>query len=382
MHTLTIELDYKRGMLLSTISLCMIVKNESSILGRCLSSISPAVDEIIIVDTGSTDHTKEIAKAYNATIYDFPWNDNFSDARNFSFSKASMDYCMWMDADDIITEENLEKLLSLKASLSPRTDIVMFQYAAGFSKDGTPTFLYYRERLIRNHAGFLWQGPVHECITPSENIVYSDIIIEHHRPDKRSHSKRNLEIYEKSLKQGTILSPRDKLYYARELMASERLEDAKTYFIEVIYDKNAWIENQIEACRNLSACFLSLGQEDDALEALFKSFTFDCPRAETLCDLGDIFKRQKRYTEAIYWYKLALKCEENIENGGFTDRDRHGYYPCVQLCSCYFLSGNPQESYRYHKMSGQWHTDTPEYQYNETFFRSHFPQMFKAAQHM
>ena len=72
MHTLTIELDYKRGMLLSTISLCMIVKNESSILGRCLSSISPAVDEIIIVDTGSTDHTKEIAKAYNATIYDFP----------------------------------------------------------------------------------------------------------------------------------------------------------------------------------------------------------------------------------------------------------------------------------------------------------------------
>lgn len=353
-----------------TISLCMIVKNEADILERCLSSIAKAADEIIVVDTGSADRTKEVAKACHAMVYDFPWTDDFSEARNFSFSKATMDYCMWMDADDVITEENLQKLLALKASLSPETDMVMAQYAAGYAPDGTPTFVYYRERLIRNHAGFVWQGPVHECIAPAGNVIYSDFMIEHHRPAGRSHSRRNLEIFEKALQKGAVLHARDKLYYARELMAVGRLKEAKDYFIEVIYDKDAWVENRIEACRNLSSCFLALGREDEAMEAIFKSFAFDRPRAEALCDLGDLFKSQKRYPQAIYWYELALKCRPCLENGGFADQDRYGYYPCVQLCYCYFFAGDAEMAYRYHLMAGRWHTDTPEYRYNEAFFRN------------
>ncbi len=74
------------------ISLCMIVKNEEKVLGRCLDSIADLMDEIIIVDTGSTDRTKEIAKKYTEHIYDFEWIDDFSAARNFSFSKATKDY--------------------------------------------------------------------------------------------------------------------------------------------------------------------------------------------------------------------------------------------------------------------------------------------------
>ncbi|MDE5995713.1 MAG: glycosyltransferase family 2 protein, partial [Eubacterium sp.] len=91
---------------MATISLCMIVKNEEKVLARCLESIKNAVDEIIIADTGSTDNTKEIAKKYTDKIYDFEWVDDFSKARNFSFSKASKDYIMWLDADDIISKEN------------------------------------------------------------------------------------------------------------------------------------------------------------------------------------------------------------------------------------------------------------------------------------
>ena len=82
-----------------TISLCMIVKNEEKVLARCLDSIYDLMDEIIIVDTGSTDQTREIAKKYTDKIYDFTWTGSFADARNFSFSKAECEYIYTADAD-------------------------------------------------------------------------------------------------------------------------------------------------------------------------------------------------------------------------------------------------------------------------------------------
>ena len=100
-----------------SISLCMIVKNEELVLGRCLDSVKNLMDEIIIVDTGSTDKTKEIASLYTNKIYDFPWINDFAAARNFSFSKATKDYIMWLDADDVLLYEDNKKLQQLKENL-------------------------------------------------------------------------------------------------------------------------------------------------------------------------------------------------------------------------------------------------------------------------
>ena len=133
-----------------TISLCMIVRNEEAVLARCLDSVSKAVDEIILVDTGSEDRTKEIAKRYTCHIYDFPWVDDFSAARNFSFSKATMEYCMWLDADDVLLDEDAKALMHLKETLDPSVRVVMLPYQIAFDAEGKPTFSYYRERLIRN----------------------------------------------------------------------------------------------------------------------------------------------------------------------------------------------------------------------------------------
>ena len=77
-----------------SVSLCMIVKNEEDVLERCLESAAGLVDEIIIVDTGSTDRTRKIAARFTDKIFDFSWRDDFSAARNASFSHASMDYCI------------------------------------------------------------------------------------------------------------------------------------------------------------------------------------------------------------------------------------------------------------------------------------------------
>ncbi|MFQ7549125.1 MAG: glycosyltransferase [Blautia marasmi] len=86
-------------------SLCMIVRDEEKVLERCLSGVRDLVDEIIIVDTGSKDRTKEIAGQYTKKVYSFPWTDDFQRPGIF-VSKASMEYCMWMDADDVLSEKD------------------------------------------------------------------------------------------------------------------------------------------------------------------------------------------------------------------------------------------------------------------------------------
>ena len=141
-----------------TISLCMILKDEEDVLDRCLSSVKGLVDEIIIVDTGSTDATKQIALQYTDQVFDFAWIDDFAAARNYAFSKANMEYCMWLDADDVIEEKDRLDFLTLKNTLTLDTDIVMMRYNTAFDDDGNPSFWYYRERIIRNDQSHPWQG--------------------------------------------------------------------------------------------------------------------------------------------------------------------------------------------------------------------------------
>ncbi len=124
-----------------TISLCMIVKNEERVLGRCLESVQEIADEIIIVDTGSEDRTKEIAEKYHARVFEQEWQDDFSRARNYSFSHAEMDYCMWLDADDIITKSEALKLKRWIEETDESSDVIMLRYVAGFDEKRNPTLV-------------------------------------------------------------------------------------------------------------------------------------------------------------------------------------------------------------------------------------------------
>ena len=113
-----------------TISLCMIVKNEEAVLARCLDSVKEVVDEIVIVDTGSTDKTKEIAAQYTGLVYDFAWDDDFSAARNASFSRATKDFILWLDADDVLLPADRQMLGQLKQTLPCDIDVVMNHFTA------------------------------------------------------------------------------------------------------------------------------------------------------------------------------------------------------------------------------------------------------------
>ena len=104
---------------MATVSLCMIVRNEEKVLARCLDSVRGIADEICITDTGSTDKTREIARKYG-TVQAFPWCDDFSAARNFSFAQARMDYTLWLDADDVLLPSDRQNCLCSKRSWTAR----------------------------------------------------------------------------------------------------------------------------------------------------------------------------------------------------------------------------------------------------------------------
>ena len=350
-----------------TISLCMIVKNEEEVIGRCLECVKDIVDEIIIVDTGSTDSTKEIVSKYTDMVYDFEWIDDFSAARNFSFSKASKDYTMWLDADDIILEADREKLLKIKESLDTSIDIVMAKYNVSFDENGNPTLSYYRERLFKRSSNHKWVDPIHEVVPLSGEVFYSDIAISHkklHRQDPL----RNLRIFEKMISEGKTLEPRHQFYYSRELYYNARYKEAIEGFTKFLDSSRGWIEDCISACRDLATCYYLINDEKSALYSLFRSFEFDEPRAEICCDIGKhMFDRQK-YKEAIFWYKVALTRDKNDTNGGFKSNDCYGYIPSIQLSVCYDRLGESDKAIYYHEKTKEIKPNDSAVLHNENYF--------------
>lgn len=353
---------------MATVSLCMIVKNEEAVLARCLESIKDAVDEIIIVDTGSTDHTKEIAEKYTDLVYDFPWINDFSAARNFSFSKASKDYIMWLDADDVVTEENKKKIIELKENLTD-TDVVMLRYNTSFDENGNVTFSYYRERIIRRTSAPVWKGRVHEAIVCTGNTLYSDISVNHNSV-KTEYSTRNLDIYEQQIADGEAMEPRDVFYYGRELYYHKKYSKAIKTLSEFLDSGNGWIENNIEACKILSFCYSETAQIDNALKALFRSFIYASPRAEICCQIGNQFMQTEQYENAIFWFKLALTIPKQEEKGAFIDLDAYGYLPCIQLCVCYDKIKQYAKAEEYNLKAGKYRPQSKAYLHNLKYFES------------
>src|SRR5690625_2675022 len=246
-----------------SISLCMIVKNEAAVISRCLDTIQHLVDEINIIDTGSTDKTKEIVSRYTDRIFDFKWIDDFSAARNFAFSKATKQYILWLDADDVVLEKDQEKLLTLKKSLDPTIDSVTMDYHLAFDEYGKVTFKSKRNRLVKRDNHYRWIGAVHEYLAIAGNIYHSDVAITH-RPTKDS-SDRNLQIYEKRLAKGEIFTHRDLYYFANELTDHGQHERAIQFYEKFLATKEGWIEDNISVCGKLADCYLALDQSDLAL---------------------------------------------------------------------------------------------------------------------
>ncbi len=199
----------------ATLSVCLIVKDEERVLGRCLSAAVQFADELIILDTGSRDRSREIAGEYTDLVFSEPWQNSFARARNYAASKAHCDFVMWLDADDVMYPEEIRKLIDLKKRLTPQTDGVFMTYHNfGFLSD-----MGLRDRIHRRALACRWQGDVHEAITidDSMNIILCPEITILHKKEYVNEPNRNMRIFDDVRSAGRLSGAYMLSYYCREL---------------------------------------------------------------------------------------------------------------------------------------------------------------------
>lgn len=336
------------------ISVCMIVKNEEKLLPRCLDSLRDIPDEIIIVDTGSTDATKDVAKKYTDKIYDFDWIDDFAAARNFSLSKAECDFIYVADADEVLDEENYARLKQLKDALLPEVEVVEVAYANMHDFATTENFeIEYRPKLFRRCRNFQFADPIHEALRTDPVIYRSNVVVEH-RPDN-DHSKRDLEHFARLIAKGVKFSSRLEMMYARELMAGGKTEDfrvAAPYFTAVRED----VSRPVEALRR-AACVLAqlAALEKDARGLLIAAAPelVGTPPSEICCSMGDYFLGCDFVQSAADWYSAALSGASPELVAAST-----GSWPLKGLAACYEAEGDLAQAKEYLDRANEWSAES------------------------
>lgn len=225
---------------MSTLSICMIVKNEEKHLTKCLSSVKDIADEIVVVDTGSTDTTLHIAREFNSSIFHFKWNNDFASARNFALSKCQSDWILYLDADEELNNNSIDEIQKIIHGNLVAFNCIVKSLTANVSKFGLMKY----PRLFPNDKRIKFEGKVHEQIQTSLDqnkipLVDSTIEIIHYGYilNEETASKkleRNLNL----LKSGEKNNPYEILKLAQTLHGLKRFDEADKYFIKLVNDKS------------------------------------------------------------------------------------------------------------------------------------------------
>lgn len=314
-----------------SISLCMIVKNEERVLARCLDSLCGLMDEIIIVDTGSTDSTIDIARRYTENIYTFPWNDDFSDARNFSFSKATKEYIYVADADEVLDQENQKKFMQLKEVLLPEIEIVQMYYCNQMQHNTTYNFdKEYRPKMYKRVRQFQWVDPIHESVA-IEPVIYDSEIAILHLPEN-NHAPRDFANFQKQITKGVFLSRKLHNMYARELMiagSEDDFLDAEEFFLSSIMDDRRGLD-EVKECAVILAHIYRLQKKDVPFFKYVMKDVVTEPSSEACYELGVFYQERKDFEEACNWYINAMEHAAPVLNIRYQEE-----LPKQALSECY-----------------------------------------------
>jgi GT2 family glycosyltransferase/predicted Zn-dependent protease len=263
------------------VSLCMIVRNEDHHLPDCLRSVNGLFNEIVVVDTGSADRTREVAQTFGARVVDFPWPDSFGGARNESLRHARGKWILWLDADDRLDAENRQNLEAVLANLGDELDAYSMKVRSVLDSQRSSFRLLDQVRLFRNLPAIRWDYRIHEQILPAVNragggVRWTNVIVDHvgyqDMTARRGKLERNLRLL--------------------ELDFGERPDDAFTLF-------------------NFGWTLLDLGRTADALTHLQRALEQTKPSSSTLRKVYHLLALAYRHLDRR---EEALKtCAEGLE---------------------------------------------------------------------
>lgn len=340
------------------ISLCMIVKDEERNIRRCLESMAGAVDEMVVVDTGSTDNTCQIARECGAMVSTFPWNENFSDARNKSLELATGDWILYLDADEELSPESREVLRTLAADDAVDgyfIKIISYLGNEGWSET-CPDLVF---RLFRNRREYRFRGAIHEqiagvileknnkaCFKMAEELVIIHYGYLDRQIEEKDKKNRNLKIIQREMEQ----YPADQIlrfHYGVELFRAERFTQAAE---ELTRAANNIDPNTIffpKLLRYIVLSYQSAGQPEKAVDAARKGLQLFPDYADLYYYCGLSYLELKQYGWAREYFQRAVSTpEQQARYASFYGV--RGYRAYFQLAQIGELFLDYEEALRYY----------------------------------
>ena len=296
------------------LSLCMIVKNEEKAVTRAISSVSPIVDEIVVVDTGSEDDTIQVAESLGANVFQYKWNDNFSDARNYSLKYANKDWIFVLDADEKISYIDL---FYIKEYICNNKNYWGFSL---IQRD------YYNSSNI--YEGISCQNDYYEESKPYKFYKCQNICRIFRNSDKIYFSYPVYEIVEESIKLngGEFCYLDIPIHHYGRLIESEKMYDKRNYYIDILKKHLNMNESNFRKsiyCANIARAYQFLGLLQQSLIYLNKAVDYN-PKSDFIyAELGDNALMRNELFEAIDWFEKAIRLK----------KDRPEYY--IKAARCY-----------------------------------------------
>jgi len=313
----------------------MIAKNEADWIRQCLSSVKDLVNEIILVDTGSTDETVSIAQTFGAKIFIRPWDDDFSAPRNLSLSHASSDWIVVLDADEAFAAEDIQTIR--EATLGKNTCIEFAQrhYSNDVRLSGyepvrgefpnwersyTGFFESSLCRLFPNHLGIEYRGRVHELV--EQSIREKSFLSIKHSPVRIHHYGHTPEVKQKK-KKGTLYTPlgaaklvdnpddwKGWFELGVEHNNNGLLNESVTAFTESIRQNSSYLSSWV----NLGYVLCELGRFAEAETAQKNALKLDGRSEEAYCNLGVVYLRTARFQESEICFRRAVQIVPHYVN--------------------------------------------------------------------
>jgi len=287
------------------LSLCMIVKNEEKNIGECLKSAKGLADEIIVTDTGSTDKTIEIARSYGAQIEHFEWTKDFSAARNYSISKATSRWIIWLDADDRLPENTIAEFRKM-LNKEPMSKVFYFEICDG---NGTR---FLQIRAFPNREEIKFEGRIHEQILPSiRKLGFAEIKLTleiHHTgyddPELlKEKQRRNLELFKEQFPDEKGMNALDMYHYGTcyNILGDE--ENALKWLKESLKEaRNGYYELLVLLPHDIACILERQGNLESALEMLETSLKENVQFEPTMLKKAQLLGILGKNDDAVKWF--------------------------------------------------------------------------------